>query len=130
MDINNLKLLKETLSLICNTLEQEANVIEFIKNFIKKNNIKCTIVLDEHGNLLITKGKAKRYLGIVSHLDDVHHGQTDKVVYQNGDCLFAMENALQTGIAGDDKVGVFLCLRALKHFDNIKVAFFSQEEKG
>jgi hypothetical protein len=36
----------------------------------------------------------------------------------------------QVGIGGDDKVGVFITLEMLRKFDNMKVAFFRDEEVG
>ena len=36
----------------------------------------------------------------------------------------------QTGIGGDDKVGIYIALQCLSSFDNIKVAFFRDEEIG
>ena len=36
----------------------------------------------------------------------------------------------QTGIGGDDKCGVFVCLSLLEHFDVLKAAFFVEEEIG
>ena len=35
-----------------------------------------------------------------------------------------------TGIGGDDKVGIYICLQLLLEFDVLKVAFFVQEEVG
>jgi hypothetical protein len=35
-----------------------------------------------------------------------------------------------TGCGGDDKVGIAICLQSLLDFDNIKVAFFRDEEVG
>jgi hypothetical protein len=36
----------------------------------------------------------------------------------------------KTGIGGDDKCGIFICLELLKKFENIKAAFFVEEECG
>jgi putative aminopeptidase FrvX len=36
----------------------------------------------------------------------------------------------QTGIGGDDKVGIYIALQCLKDVDNIKVIFFRDEEIG
>ena len=39
-------------------------------------------------------------------------------------------NGNQTGIGGDDKCGVFVCLSLLEHFDILKASFFVEEEIG
>jgi hypothetical protein len=36
----------------------------------------------------------------------------------------------QSGIGGDDKVGIYIALKCLEQFENIKVAFFVDEERG
>ena len=84
------------------------------------------------GNIYITKGKASTYPTMVAHMDTVHKKVKDLTVVLVKECLTAInaETMAQTGIGGDDKVGVFLALEALRKFKNIKVAFFKDEEIG
>jgi hypothetical protein len=39
-------------------------------------------------------------------------------------------NGSPTGIGGDDKCGVYICLKLLEKIDKIKCAFFVEEEIG
>lgn len=83
------------------------------------------------GNIYVTKG-AGPYPCVVSHMDTVHSIVEDLTVLQFGDKLtgFNTVKMKQTGIGGDDKVGIFITLECLRRFDNIKVAFFRDEEVG
>ena len=87
---------------------------------------------DSSFNLYITKGVADSFPCVVSHMDTVHEIYKDFKIYEQSDCLFSWDGELkkQVGIGGDDKVGVFVTLEALEKFDNIKVAFFVDEEIG
>lgn len=91
--------------------------------------------LDEAGNLYLTKGEGKNgYPCVVSHMDTVHAIVPDNQfkIIRYGDTWHGFNPVKyeMTGIGGDDKVGVFTCLEALRHFDDIKVAFFTDEEVG
>lgn len=87
-------------------------------------------VLD--GCIYATKGKADVYPCIVAHMDTVHSITSDLSILQVGDNLtgFNRVTMTQTGIGGDDKVGIYLALECLMKYDNIKVAFFRDEEVG
>jgi hypothetical protein len=68
-------------------------------------------------------------------MDTVHDIYSGFTVREIDDKLFALQNygkknVSKAGIGGDDKVGVFIALEMLKTFDNIKVAFFTNEEVG
>lgn len=95
--------------------------------------LKLPYVIDAAGNILVTKGKAKTYPCVISHMDTVHSFVPNFEVYQdkgNKDTLFALNGKTETGIGGDDKCGVFACLYLLKMIPEIKVVFFSREEVG
>lgn len=84
------------------------------------------------GNVYATKGKADIYPCIVSHMDTVHAITSDLTILQVGE-KYAGFNRIkmqQTGIGGDDKVGIFIALECLRHFSNIKSVFFRDEEVG
>ena len=93
-------------------------------------------VISRDGNLYVTKGKAKTYPCVVAHMDTVHDmipNRYFKVYYDDTqDALWAKntKTGAQTGVGGDDNVGIFLALEALSDFDNIKLAFFRDEEVG
>ena len=97
---------------------------------------------DTYGNVYITKRTTVSddliVPAIVSHVDTVHRMIDDKdyrvLKFEvDGDCKYSAFNtkAMQsTGIGGDDKCGIFVCLEALRHLDDVKVAFFKDEEVG
>lgn len=104
-----------------------------MKQFIKTSltGLNCNVV-NHNGNIYITKGDAVLYPCIVAHMDTVHPIVEDLTVIKMGDNLTGFNRAkmTQTGIGGDDKVGIYIALKALEVFDNIKVAFFHDEEIG
>ncbi len=98
---------------------------------ITKSISGCTIDM-ENGNVYITKGKANSYPCIVAHMDTVHQIAEDLSILKVGQYLtgFNTVRMQQAGIGGDDKVGIFIALECLEKFENIKVAFFRDEETG
>ena len=64
----------------------------------------------QDGNIYITKGEAKNYPCVVAHMDTVHKIVEDLYVLQVGHKLtgFNRIKMEQTGIGGDDKVGIFI----------------------
>lgn len=84
------------------------------------------------GNIHATKGVASGYPCVVAHMDTVHDIEEDLSVLQVGDKLtgFNRVTMKQSGIGGDDKVGIYIALQCLDVFDNIKLAFFRDEEVG
>jgi di/tripeptidase len=147
MDMNK-EFLKTVLS-IPSIYHEEHLVREFIENFAKDNGIEYYI--DEKGNIYLTKGELSEgeyYPCVVSHMDTVHRGHKELVdsrthlnivesVYERAEddtysVLIAKHphTDKQTGIGGDDKCGVYVCLEMLLRFDTIKAAFFVEEEIG
>lgn len=91
----------------------------------------------DNGNIYIEKGTGdynyETVPCVVAHMDTVHKITQNLTVYETGfGELFGMNDytVKPTGIGGDDKVGIFLALECLRKFDNIKVAFFRDEEVG
>ena len=85
-----------------------------------------------NGCIYVTKGTADLYSCVVAHMDTVHKIVEDLSVIEIGDNLigyntYKME---QTGIGGDDNVGIFIALQCLETFDDIKLVFFRDEEIG
>ncbi len=109
---------------------QQFRMFSYLVRQIK--NIPGCRLHSKNGNLYVVKGKAKRYPAIVAHMDTVHPIVEDLCVLQVGTLLtgFNRTKMMQTGIGGDDKVGVYIALECLRKFNSIKVVFFRDEECG
>lgn len=124
--------LKKIMSVQSKSNDQEV-MVAFLKNELKRIGKSCSLsVVEDEGNLYITKGEAKTYPCVVAHMDTVHHIIKHFKVFEHDDVMYALNLAdySRAGIGGDDKVGIFLAFEALMKFDNIKVAFFRDEEIG
>lgn len=136
----NKDFLKEVLSLP-SISGDESMVRDFIIEFAEKNGIEH--YSDKKGNLYLTKGmldSTEEYFPcVVSHMDTVH--RTHVSLIENKERLIIKENdgnltafhpttEIQTGIGGDDKCGVFVCLELFNKIDKLKGAFFVEEEIG
>jgi hypothetical protein len=127
----NEQLLIEILGWQSESYKEKEQIIPTLKQYLESlEDQSFTVDEDEHGNIYVTKGKADLYPCIVSHLDQVHRYNPNKTIVTNGDYLLAFDGARQIGTGGDDLVGVFMCLSLLDAIDNIKIAFFLQEEVG
>lgn len=135
----NKEFLKEVLS-IPSYSKKEILMREFIKKFAIDNGIEYHI--DYKGNIYLTKGvidENEYYPCVVSHIDTVHSKHISLIeenkrliIDEDQDILIAKhpETNIQTGIGGDDKCGVFVCLSLMTKLDVIKGAFFVEEEIG
>ena len=146
----NVDFLKEVLSLP-SISGNESMVRDYILEFAKDNEIESYV--DKKGNVYLTKGRDRVTLGeyypcVVSHIDTVHRSHIDLIenkkrlnivesVYEvdgetNQTILTAKlpGTSTQTGIGGDDKCGVFVCLSLFLEMDVLKGAFFVEEEIG
>lgn len=102
---------------------------------------------DTKGNIYFTKGNIKEneyFPCVCAHIDSVFNEHIELIKSNkrkdvrigkgkhNKTKLMAFypETDKRTGLAGDDLAGVFLCLQMLEHFDNLKAAFFVEEEYG
>lgn len=91
-----------------------------------------------NNNIYVTKGKPlpNGYPCIVSHTDTVHAIVPDdqfKVGYDHDNRIIYGYNPIKrdfTGIGGDDKVGIYIALAAVRDFTSIKACFFRDEEIG
>jgi hypothetical protein len=90
--------------------------------------------IDATGNILVSKGKTAIYPCIVCHIDTVHdiHDDFNITIENKNERQIAWATTMneETGIGGDDKCGIFACLKMLRHFKNMKAVFFTQEETG
>ena len=121
--------LKEVLKIQSSSYEQFRMFAYIIRQLQDIPNTHYFVV---DGNIYIERGDAEDYPCIVAHMDTVHEIVEDlHPLEMNGKITgFNRVSMEQTGIGGDDKVGIFIALECLREFDNIKVAFFRDEEVG
>lgn len=113
---------------------REWPIIQYILGYIEKYIPEAKVVLDNLGNLYITKGDGRNgYPTLICHLDQVQivHSE-DFEVKQNGNLLYGWSEANQQreGLGADDKNGIWICLRCLEECTNLKVFMAVGEEKG
>ena len=144
MDINKFK---ELLSVPTKTYK-ESKMVDFLINYLHIEGYDW--YRDTHNNIYVTKGtldEGESYPMFISHTDTVHelidqiNVKEEYLVrpYTFGKdfgveqslCLKAYDNdGKPTGIGGDDKCGIFICLELLSRLDKVKIAFFVSEETG
>lgn len=108
----------------------EKRMQKFIKDYLKSiGNIEFW---QDKGNIYAIKGVSKSYPCVVAHTDTVHSIIDDFRVLLSGDEMIAIDgkDCSRAGIGGDDKVGIFVALQAMKRLDVCKAAFFREEEIG
>lgn len=102
--------------------------------FSQVENIEGAVLCydEKNRNLYIQKGKDSIFPCVVAHTDTVHDiCKTFDVVNVKGNLTGYNYLTMEPhGIGGDDKVGIFIALEMLRKFENIKIAFFSDEEVG
>ena len=139
---------KELLSVPSKTYQEE-DMVEYLCGELDTIS-GVSYYRDEMMNLYVTKGELSEgefYPMFVSHTDTVHN-KIDKIFVKEeklkrpntfgknfGDDLTDVLKAYDkdnnpTGIGGDDKCGIFICLELLKTLDKVKVGFFVSEETG
>lgn len=127
----NVDLLKELYTIFSPSGETK-KMRRFLKKAVKARG--GVFFQDKKGNILVTKGKADTYPCLAAHIDQVrnHTHPKDFQVLQVDNILMGWSTKLkqQCGLGADDKNGVFICLNALEKYDNIKIAFFVDEEIG
>ena len=145
MDLNKFK---ELLSVPTKTYK-ESKMVEYLISTIGDME-DVILTCDEHNNIYAVKGElgeGEFYPMFISHTDTVHE-LVDLIDVKEeyllrpytfgkdfGDeqtlCLKAYDkDGNPTGIGGDDKCGIFICMELLQKLDKVKVAFFVSEETG
>lgn len=92
----------------------------------------------DKNNVYVTKGEptANGYPCIVSHTDTVHKIVSDdeySVAYDEKHRIIYAYNPVKrdfTGVGGDDKVGIYIALAAIRDYTSMKACFFRDEEIG
>jgi len=138
MEKETLNKLKELLSVPTYTWSEHM-LIEHVINYVSSLE-SVSYYQDDLGSIYITKGDSTSYPCLVAHLDSVHRLTEMDVVEEQlpnaqGELKLALkaydkEFGLPTGIGGDDKAGVFICLQLLEKLDTCKVFLPVAEETG
>jgi len=134
----NYELLKKVLSVPTKTFKED-QMIQFLSEWLVENDISHFI--DDMGNIYATKqtDDVEYFPCVVAHTDTVHNLDSINIVEmelpnEQGELKLGLKafNDLNfpTGIGGDDKCGVYICLEILKQLPNVKAAFFVAEETG
>lgn len=122
----------------------EFRMAAYIILWARKNNVDYKF--DKKGNIYLTKGKLEEgefYPCVTSHMDTVQDKakpyalagaelplRTRRVKSTTSDEVRHEIFIDGQGIGADDKLGVYISLQLVKHFDKIKAAFFVEEEIG
>jgi len=129
--------------------KEEGHMVSYICDYLDELSISGGNVdyyTDGMGNIYITKGSSDLYPCFIAHTDTVHEIAPINVVESVGskpdtfgksfgddvfDILYGVDNdGKPTGIGGDDKCGIFICLELINRLDECKVALFVSEEIG
>lgn len=139
---NDLQLLKEVLSVPTQTYKEDLMVL-YLTQWLDANNIEYYV--DAKENVYATKKISNDlpedfyFPCVISHTDTVHRLDTINVFEEQlpnaqGEYKLSLkaynDDGEPTGIGGDDKCGVFACLKLLKEMPYLKAAFFVSEETG
>lgn len=148
MDQSTLTRFKELLSVPSKTYQEE-QMVKYITNIL--DNIEgVEYYTDEMENIYATKrqdGFKGKFPMFVAHTDTVHNIVPQIIVKEQtlpkpstfgrsfDDTEYTVLKAYTpegnpTGIGGDDKCGIFICLELLRVLSNVKVGFFVSEETG
>jgi len=133
---------KEVLTLQAETkdlIRQNEIAKKFVELYKKYSSTAIKVAYDNvNDNYYITKGTQKKgmfYPCVVAHLDQVHYTKAWYKIFQDRDTLFAMGKTpsgtyVQVGTGSDDLTGVWCALELLISQPILKVALFSDEERG
>lgn len=126
-----LNLLKRLLA-VPSLSRQEHRMVEFVMEHVRQRGPKrCGKAWsDKLGTVYIRKGTTEPVPVVCAHLDTVYDWKQVKVVEQDGLLVGYGPDGTRSGIGGDDRCGVAICLQLLERFDNIAVTLFAQEEIG
>ena len=129
--------LKELLAIPTKTWEEDRLISYLIDHFEARG---YHYEVDDMGNLYVTKGISEYYPLVLAHTDSVHDikemvVKEEYLPNSQGEKKLALkaytkDGNLPTGIGGDDKAGVFICLQLLERFNVIKGFFPVAEETG
>ena len=126
-----MELLKELYGISART-HQEKDMIAFVSQ--RLSDLGIVFTTDKAGNIYATKGNADTYPCIAAHLDEVHEAREKgyEVLAVRDEFIIGFNSSKRefNGIGADDKNGIWVCLKCLEKFDNLKCVFFVGEEQG
>lgn len=126
-----MELLKKLYGISART-HQEKDMIAFVSQ--RLTDLGVTFTVDETGNIYATKGNADTYPCLAAHLDEVHPAREKgyEVIVVKDEFIIGFNSRKRefNGIGADDKNGIWVCLKCLEKFDNLKCVFFVGEEQG
>jgi len=67
---------------------------------------------------------------LAAHMDTVHSPELVRIEKKNNRLIAIGQDEHQTGLGGDDKAGIYVCLELLNRLSGLKAAFFVAEEIG
>lgn len=112
----------------------EKTLKRFIKRWVRVNVPDAVLRTDNNdGNIYICKGLSDTFPCVVAHLDQVQRNHSsDFIAVETDDIIFGYspKNRRREGLGADDKNGIWVALKCLEEFDDIKVVFFVGEEIG
>lgn len=112
---------------------REKKLKRFVRKWIAENVPTAKMSNDSSGNIYVVKGESKTYPVVVAHLDQVQNDHSrDFQALEAGDIIigYSQKSRSQQGLGADDKNGVWVALKCLLRYDNIKIALFVGEEIG
>ena len=110
---------------------EETEIRKFILSYLKKHYTGLKIRVDKVGNIYVTKGKAKHYGVIASHMDQVGKYKGKIYIFRHNNIMIGIgEHGQQVNLGADDKNGVWIALQMLKYEPVLKCVFFVGEEVG
>jgi hypothetical protein len=111
---------------------KEKDMIRFIT--ARLDALSVPYELDKYGNIYATKGKSGTYPCVVAHTDEVHPKRSKgyEVVNFRNEIIFGYDahHRHLVGIGADDKNGIWVCLKCLEEYEQMKCVFFMGEEEG
>jgi len=139
--MQDLQFLKEVLSVPTKTYQEE-RMVQYIVDWLRNEKIEHYV--DEHMNVYAIKQQKESQTDfyfpcVVAHTDTVHNIENINIREEMkpntlGELKLSLkaynDEGKPTGIGGDDKCGVFACLKLLKQLPYLKAAFFVSEETG
>ena len=112
---------------------REKKLKRFVRKWISANIPDAKMSNDNLGNIYVVKGVSETYPCLVAHLDQVQNSHSrDFKALEVDDIIigYSQKSRAQQGLGADDKNGVWVALKCLLKYDNIKIALFVSEEVG
>lgn len=131
--IPGIQLLKKLYTIYAPT-GSEWPMIQFILDHLAPRVPDASIKMDSWGNLYIRRGQnSPLYPTLCCHLDQAQKIHSEDFEVRENDGIltgWSASNQRQEGLGADDKNGIWVCLKALKQCDHLKVFMSVGEEKG